>query len=166
MFRKHEDGTYAFSGRVWIYVVIASVLICFIGWRTQTTADRTEALNRETVDYARQTNDCLAQVTKALAIRADTTKQLDSLVDARSSVIDRRSDVWEKFIVDLAQISTDLPQSQRDELAKPIISTFIADDSELDTENAKINTDRASALAYRAANPYPDPNCGNKLPGQ
>jgi hypothetical protein len=51
-------------------------------------------------------------------------------------------------------------------LARPILEEFIAASGQLEVENHKINADRQNALANRALNQFPDPNCGSKLPGQ
>lgn len=166
MFEKKDDGEWGYSRRFWIQAIILALLICGIGYSTQRTANRTEQLSRETIAYAQQTNDCLKQLLGALGGSRAANKEIDALVDARSDVVDRRAALWQQFIVDLAQISTDLPQSERDRLSTPIVAKFLADTAAVEADNARINKDRQAALARRAMNAFPDPNCGNKLPGQ
>lgn len=166
MFEKKDDGEWGYSRRFWVQVIILGLLICAIGFSTQRTANRTANLSRETIAYAQQTNDCLAQLLRAQEARAEYNKQLDTLIDARSAVVDKRAALWQQFIVDLGQISTDLPQSERDRLNAPILAKFLADTAAVEAENAQINRDRQEALKKRAENQFPSPNCGNKLPGQ
>lgn len=166
MFEKKDDGEWGYSRRFWVQAIILGLLICAIGYSTQRTYSKTEELSRETIAYAQQTNDCLNQVISATKARVEANKEIDSLIDARSTVVDQRAQIWQQFIVDLAQISTDLPQPERDRLAAPIIAKFFSDTGKVEAQNAQINKDRQAALAARTANPYPEPNCGNKLPGQ
>lgn len=164
MFKKDDEGNYAFSSRFWAQAIILGLLICAIGFSTQRTANRTEQLSQDTVTYAEQTNDCLKQLLEAVKARAEFTTQLDILIDARASVVDRRAAVWLEFINDIAKISTDLPQSERDRLSRPIIDKFMAASAQIEAENTKINNDRKAALTARAMRAYPDPSCGDKLP--
>lgn len=166
MFEKKDDGEWGYSRRFWVQAIILALLICAIGYSTQRTASRTEKLSQETISYAQQTNDCLKQLLSALNDRQAAQKQVEVLIDARSAVVDKRAALWQQFIVDLGQISTDLPQSERDRLNAPILAKFLADTSRVEAENAKINRDRQGALLKRAENRFPDPNCGSKLPGQ
>ena len=166
MFEKKDDGEWGYSRRFWVQAVILALLIIAIGYSTQRTATRTENLSRETISYAQQTNDCLQQLLTSLNSRTDDTKELDKLIDDRSAVVDQRAQLWQQFIVDLAQISTDLPQHERDRLAAPIIAKFLSDTSKVEAQNAQINKDRQAALLKRAGKTLPDPTCGNKLPGQ
>lgn len=164
--KNKGDESWTYSARSWAYILIATTLIIFIGWRTQTTADNTEALSKETVEYASQTNYCLNQVVEVLRNRNEIAKELDNLVDQRSEVVDRRAAAFHTFILGLTQIPVNQPQSERDRLAKPIIDQFLTDSSQIESDNDKINTDRAAVLINRAAHPYPDPACGHKLPGE
>lgn len=166
MFEKKDDGEWGYSRRFWVQALVLGLLVCAIGYSTQRTYVKTTELSQETSAYAQQTNDCLKQMLEALKARSETTKQLDVLVDQRSAVVDHRAQIWQQFIVDLAQISTDLPQKERDRLAAPIIAKFLSDTIKVEADNNKINKDRQLALADRAQNPYPDPTCGDKLPGQ
>lgn len=152
MFRKKDDDTYAFSGRFWTYAVIATVLIGWIGWRTQDAADKTEVLAQQTTEYAKQTNDCLSQVIRVLVDRSSTNKEVEK-------VNDHRWELWTTFIVSLSQISTDQPQSERDKEAAPIVNKYL-------TDLNQVAKDRAELLARREAAAFPDPSCGSKLPGQ
>lgn len=166
MFEKNDDGEWGYSRRFWIQVIVLGLLICGIGFSTQRTADRTEALSQETIAYAEQTNECLQKLLQAINDRAEANKQLDKLVDDRSAVVDKRAGIWQKFINDLALIPTSLPQDERDRRSAPIIATFLKETAVVEAENARINADRRAALQARAEKQYPNPECTNKLPGQ
>jgi len=164
VFKRKNDGTYAFSGRFWAYVVIATLIIGWIGYRTQETADHTEQLAWETQAYAAQTQDCLNQLQSILVKRASYSAQINNLQDQYNDNRQRRDDAWSTFIIDLAQISTDQPQVERDRQAAPVISKFISDLKKLDDERARILDDRTKALATQADSPIPDPHCGQNVP--
>lgn len=166
MFKRQDDGTYSFSGRFWVQALIMLLLICAIGFSTQRTANKTEELSRETIAYAEQTNDCLNQLLIALDSRIKFNLELDALVGQRASLDDKRFAAWDEFIIGLARISTDLPQSERDRLAAPLVATYLQKIDELRKEGDQINRDRQIAIDKRAENPYPAPNCGRDLPGQ
>lgn len=51
MFEKKADGTYRFSRRFWVYTTIATVIICWIGWRTQDTANRVDEQVRYNTEF-------------------------------------------------------------------------------------------------------------------
>lgn len=161
-----EDDERKLPTRVWVVLLLAGIFICWIGWNTQVARDRTEQIAQETLQYATQTNDCLTQMLRTLDERTEYNKQLDELVDARSAVVDKRAALWQKFVGDLAKISTDLPQAERDRQAAPVIAQFMINSQQVESENAKINADRRQALAERATKQYPDPTCGDKLPGE
>lgn len=72
LYRKKVDGTYMLSTRFWVCAIIATVIICYIGWRTQDTADRVE-------NQSMLTRDCLTQVITALTVARTITNQNDQL---------------------------------------------------------------------------------------
>lgn len=166
MFKKNSDGTYEFSRRFWVAVCVMALGFGLIAWNTQRVNNRTEQVYAETVAYAQQTNDCLNQFLTAINVRTQATDSLEKLVDQRSSIIDRRFQAWDDFIIGLAGISTDLPQAERDRLAAPMVASYLQTLRKLSAENQLINQERRAALEKRRLNPLPQPNCGNDLPGQ
>lgn len=152
MYKKKADGTYAYSGRFWTYVVIATILIAWIGWRTQATADRVEVQAKETAAFAASTNDCLNQVVSTLKERVGYNDRIGELRDRRVNSIAR-------LIADLARIDTDQPQVQRDAQAAPILATYFNTVNEIDMELQKVQSSRDLTA-------YPDPSCGFEVPGR
>lgn len=147
MFKKREDGEYSFSGRFWIQAIILLLLICAIGVSTQRTANETNDLSAATIAYAKQTNDCLAQVITTLKTRISYNADVDDL-NARD-------------------------RAARDELFQEALSTNLADPvakqsilNEYFTTINKIAVERQRKLDARDNTEYPNPNCGNKLPGE
>lgn len=152
MFKKHEDGTYSFSARFWTYAIIASVIIVWIGWRTQDTANKVERQARETSQFAAANNMCINQILATIKDRnvyTDRLAVLDGVHD--KAVMD--------LIVNIAKIDPNLRTPERDVVAREVLTKFFTDINEIDKN-------RADALAQRAANPFPEPNCGFNSPGQ
>lgn len=152
--------------RVWVVLVLAGVFICWIGYNTQAARSDTERVSRETQAYALQTNDCLTQMLQAIIERTAYNKQLDSLVDQRSALIDRRNAAYNKLITEMERINDLEDRQARSRLRGLVFEEFQTENTQIDTENAKINQDRRDALRLRAEKQYPDPACGNKLPGE
>lgn len=147
MFKKHEDGTYSFSGRFWVQAIVLLLLICAIGVSTQRTANKTNDLSAETIAYAQQTNDCLQQLLGVLNDRKGYNLLVDDL-----NAKDRAA---------------------RDKLFQDALTTNLADpEAKQAILNAyfkainDLNRQRNDALDARNKNEFPDPTCGNKLPGQ
>lgn len=72
MLEKKADGTYGYTVRFWVVASVAAVLIGFIGWRTQDTADRVE-------DQAIATRDCVTEVITALNVARSVSVENDDL---------------------------------------------------------------------------------------
>lgn len=151
MFKKNSDGTYSFTNRFWVQAIILGLLIVAIAWKTQVTANRTEQLYRDTRAYALQTQDCLTQLIGTLKDRTSYNDQLASL-DAQ------QRGVWTLLVVEMAQIDPTLRTPERDIKARAAMEKFFA-------ANKSIDAAREELLDARAAKPYPDPTCGNTIPG-
>ena len=145
MFKKKADGSYSYSGRFWTYVVIATLLIGYIGWKTQATADGTTALNKATVDYATRTNDCLNQVIATITDRSTYNDDIAKLNDRRATNI---SDL-------IIGLSTAPPGKD----TGGIIDKYVLTDRAISADSTRL-------IAERAKKQYPEPNCGLSLPGQ
>ena len=152
MYKENEDGTRSFSTRFWVYTVIATLIIIFIGWHTQDTANKVEATAQATAAYAEANNKCINDL---LAILQDRTGNNAKLRD----IEDRRQTRFDQFIADVGSISTDQPQAARDAEAAPIIKQYFDD-------VAALNKEKATVLQAIADNPYPEPNCGQQQRGQ
>lgn len=144
VFTKKADGTYRYSTRFWVVAAIAATLITLIGFSTQRTADRTDALSKETRSYADQTNQCLADVVKVLTTRVGYNEALDGLDK-------RRQAVWEQLVTDLAASDNSAG------LNRAALERFMAD-------NAIVKADQAALVKAREANQYPD--CPQSLAGK
>lgn len=152
MFKKDENGTYSFSVRFWAYAVIAGSLIIFIGWRTQDTANKVERQARETSQFAAANNVCINQILATIKDRNVYTDRLAVLDGVHNKAV-------MDLIVNIAKIDPNLRTPERDVVAREVLTKFFVDIN-------KIDKDRADALAQRAANPFPEPNCGLPVPGQ
>lgn len=142
MFKRKADGTCGFSTRFWIYTAVASMLIVFIGVRTQVAADRAEdalAASKqqatEAAAFSVATNDCLAQVISVLTTRVGYNDRIADL-DLR------RQAVWEQLVDDLAKGGND------DGLNMEALQRFYA-------ANQTIKADQARLAEEREKNQYP-----------
>lgn len=73
VFTKKKTGDdYRLSTRFWIVAVIAAVVIGWIGWRTQDTADKVE-------EQATATSECLSKVIASLDARTKINAENDNL---------------------------------------------------------------------------------------
>lgn len=147
MFKKDENGIYSLSGRFWIQAIVLLLLICAVGVSTQRTANKTEALSRETISYARQTNDCLSQL-------AATLKRRSELADSDSKLNADEREAIQTLFTDALDTNLADPNAKQSILNKYF------------SRVGPIREQRANNAQERANNTYPDPNCGNKLPGE
>jgi hypothetical protein len=140
MFTRKSDGTYRFSTRFWVYSVIATLVIAWIGWRTQMTANEVERQAATTSQFSEDTNKCLTDVVAVLTTRIGYNEVIESLDK-------RRQDIWEQLVTDLAiaDNSTGLNQAALDRFSKA---------------NALLKADQARLIRARESNQYP--NCGKK----
>lgn len=150
MLHKRADGTYEFTRRFWVTVIIASVLICAIGYSTQRTANRTDALSAETRVYANQTNQCLADVVNVLTTRVGYNEKIDKLDERRRELDARRQAVWEQLVADLSKANNDRGLNM-DALAK-----FEQANTALKRDQAAVAADQAQLVKERAENQYPE----------
>lgn len=142
MFKRKADGTCGFSTRFWVYTAVATVLICFIGIRTQVAADRAEdalAASKQqaasATDFAAVTNACLAEVVSVLTTRVGYNDRISDLDQ-------RRQAVWEALVDDLAKGGND------DGLNMEALKRFYA-------ANQKIKADQAQLAEEREQVQYP-----------
>ncbi len=159
MFKKKIDDEngedqYSFSTRFWVQAVILGMLIILIGFSTQRTANKTEELNREALAYGQQTNDCLSQTLGAL-------RNVRKVNDDISKLNDRRDEVTNNLIVGLASIPADLPPEEVQKQTGDVIEKYLRDRKDITDESNELLRQRADAQTQ-----YPEPNCGDKLPGE
>jgi predicted nucleic acid-binding protein len=147
---RDDDGEYRLTNRFWVIVAVAAVIVGYIGWRTQQTADQVQDQTQRTEQFAKQTNDCLNQVVGTLKDRTNLNASLDDLVN-------RRTQIWTNLVVGLAAIDPDMRQPERDVAAKLVLQHFFE-------ANGAIDRERADLLRQRADKPYPEPNCGQEMP--
>ncbi|MUL44455.1 hypothetical protein FZI85_17165 [Mycobacterium sp. CBMA293] len=140
MFTRKADGTYRFSTRFLVYCVIATLVIAWIGWRTQETANEVEHQAATTTKFAEDTNQCLTDVVTVLTTRVGYNEVIEALDK-------RRQDIWEQLVTDLAiaDDNVSLSQAALDRFSKA---------------NAVLKADQASLLKARASAQYP--HCGRK----
>lgn len=147
MFKKHEDGTYSFSVRFWTYACVATVIICWIGWRTQDTANKVEDQAAATAQFANDTNNCLVDVVDVLTTRVGYNDEIAKL-DARRQMI------WDHLVDELAAANGNPA------LFETALAHFRAD-------NAKLKADQAKVIEERDTNTYPEcPSTLAKSPGK
>ena len=153
MFKKKDDGTYRYSGRFWTYAIVASILIVFIGIKTQVAADRADEANTlartqasQAAAFARQTNDCLAQVIVTLTDRSRLNAENERLAGIERQAIFT-------LLNKLTTIPVDAPQDRRIALTNQYIS-------EAFEVTGSATQERTQNALQRARNVYPDPTCG------
>ena len=129
MFEKKADGTYRFSRRFWVYTTIATLIICWIGWRTQDTANRVENQVQTNTAFAAQTNDCLKQVVDVLTTRVGYNEEIAKLDKRRDTAL-------ETLIADLATANNSAG------LNIDALSRYRTTIGEIDADSAKLATQR------------------------
>jgi delta 1-pyrroline-5-carboxylate dehydrogenase len=72
---------------VWVHILVAVSIICWIGVKTQATANRQEKADRETIAFASQTRDCLHELLDVLAVRNQINAEEDELLQQKDDVI-------------------------------------------------------------------------------
>lgn len=154
MLSEKPDGTYRFSNRFWIYSIIATVIISWIGWRTQATANQVERQAASTSQFASDTNDCLADVVRVLTTRVGFNEEIDALDKRRQDLDLRRQAVWEQLVADLSTSNN----------AREPLQRFETNNAAVKAEQAKIREDQAKLVKERATNVYPD--CQQNLAGK
>lgn len=161
MFSKREDGTYSFSVRFWAYSAIATVIICWIGWRTQDTANKVEDQARATAQFANDTNDCLVDVVRVLTTRVGYNDAIATL-DKRRQVIDsRRQAIWDQLVDDLAASNNSTG------LDMGALTRFRTANAQLKTDQSALAADTAKLVEQRDNNQYPEcPSTLAKSPGK
>jgi hypothetical protein len=132
--------------RAWVIGLMAALLFCAIGWNTQNTSNKQEALARETTAYSARTNDCLKQMLAVLHDRSQYTADTDRLAAEER-----------KALQDL--LTNALDTNLADPVAKQAILTRYF--STIDP----LIQQRMEIAGKRANNQYPDPTCGLVQPG-
>lgn len=159
MFKKREGGAASLPSQFWIYIIAASLIVCWIGWKTQTTANRVDDQARQTSQFAKATQDCLNSLAGVLKARALIATQNDE----ESQIQRNEVALW---LRDLLNPPPDIAVLQRTNQQDPryqewglaitrkhldVINKSQAEQERLDTE--------------RARHPIPDPSCGAQVPG-
>ena len=138
----------------WVVMFFTVLVILFIGFKTQVTADLAERTNKDlqqqVTDYktfSKQTQDCLNELLDSLRTRAQITLQ-DSALDQEERQANR------EMILRGVTIYQDSHSPQEVEVLWK---------TSLDEYNKKlidIQTRRAHNQKERVLNPIPDPTCG------
>lgn len=161
MFKRHDDGTYSFSTRFWVYSTIATVIICWIGWRTQDTANKVEAQAAATALFANDTNNCLVDVVSVLTTRVGYNDAIAALDQRRQEIDARRQQIWDKLVDDLAA------SNNSDGLNMAALAHFREANAKLKADQAKLAADQATLVERRDSNQYPEcPSTLDKSPGK
>lgn len=150
MYKRNEDGSLSFTKRFWVYTIIASAIIVWIGYRTQTTADKVEDTTRQTAQFAQDTNNCLADVVDVLTARVGYNEALDALDRRRQAVDAQRQSVWEQLVADLAAADN------HDGLNLAALHKFEKANQAIKDEQAAITRDQNNLVSARNSNQYPE----------
>lgn len=143
VYTENRDGSFRFSNRFWVYTIIASVIICYIGWRTQDTADRVE-------NQSMLTRDCLTQVISALQVARSVAQENDNLSE-------RQRDAYNAVVTAMVAPPPELAalpysdQRRTDYIADVAIKQLPV--------IQEVEDDQKENSEYRAQHPYPDPDC-------
>jgi hypothetical protein len=151
VFKRKDDGNYAFSTRFWVSTFIAAFFIIWIGYNTQMARERTEKLAQETTEYAQKTNDCLTQLITVLTARAKLTQDNDDLsIEQRRAIFDLIGEA----VTPPAELAS-LPQSdpRYQAWAKQVTLKYYA-------ILANSQSRQSALIEERRNHPIPDPNCG------
>lgn len=151
MFKRKDDGTYAFSMRFWAYAIVATFFIIWIGWNTQQARNETERLARDTTEYAQATNDCLTQLINVLIERSKITEENDDL-----------SQEQRKAIFDLIGEAVNPPPELRGLTQADPRYTDWTTSITVKYYNilAKSQARQDALVVDRDKHPIPNPNCG------
>jgi hypothetical protein len=151
VFKRDEDGNATgFSTRFWVYTIIASVIICWIGWRTQDTANKVDAQVSNNTAFVEETNHCLRQVVDVLTTRVGYNDQINSLARRADDLDLRRQAIWEQLVVDLANSNND------DGLNQKALGRFFTANEQIKNDQAALAQAQAELRVEREGSQYPD----------
>ena len=141
--RKRADGDHRLSTKFWAIASVTVLLIGFIGWRTQDTADRVD-------DQSMLTRDCLTQVITALTVARTINNENDEL-----STVQRNA-----YAVVLQALVAPPEPYYSMSMDDPRRAEYLTD---VGIEQLKLvkatQSDEQANIEYRTAHPYPDPDC-------
>lgn len=157
MFKKKDDGTYAFSARFWTYTAVATALIVWIGYNTQAARNETEQLSAQTLTYAKETRECFAQLIHTSVARAALNSKRDDLSEHQRLEFLNMFQALLDPPTDISGLEQSDPVRQKwaEDTALVYVRSIAADQKQVEQIKAEL-----------IAHPIPDPNCGNDLPGQ
>lgn len=121
----------------WVYLVIAVVLVAWIGVRTQMTADRQEREAVTAVQFADHTRQCLSDLVDTLRARAAITDAADRANNEQHRVI-------REMITAVANTPLDGKQAILDAYLPQVVQA---------------QQQQEALLNGRAQHPLPDPSC-------
>lgn len=122
----------------WVNIIIGSLLIAYIGVRTEITAKRQERHNIEVVELSAGTRQCLHELIEALAARSYIAQESDRLNNDQHQV--------------LSDMFAALGQANTSEARRVVMAEFLP----------RINQAQQlqeNLLLSRSEHPLPDPNC-------
>jgi hypothetical protein len=142
--------------RSWIVMGFSLLVILFIGFKTQVTADLAENTSRElkqqVADYqtfSKQTQECLNEITNVYKQRSDLTVANEEL-----SGIERRA--LADLLIQGSQVPNDLPDAERARQWESLLKKYA------DTVRP-IQDQRTENIQEKKDNPVPDPTCNGMV---
>lgn len=122
----------------WIFLLVAAVIVGYIGVRTQMTADRQEREAQATLQFSDHTRDCLHELIEALAARSEITNTSDRLNSDQHKA--------------LADLITAITAARGEAAYGQVLADFLPSVVEAQRRQEAL-------LTARAEHPLPDPDC-------
>ena len=122
----------------WVYLLIAAVVIGWIGVKTQATANRLESEAQNSVQFADHTRQCLHELLDALAIRSAITDNADKLNNDQHEA--------------LADLITAITAARGEAAYGKVLADFLPSVVEAQRRQEAL-------LTARAEHPLPSPDC-------
>ena len=143
MFAQKENGDYRFSNRFWIYTVIATVVIGFIGFKTQATADKVE-------NQAKLTAQCLSQVLSTIDTRTQINAENDEWSQRQRTALGTMLNglINPPPEIDALPPDSTVRQNWAEEIVREQLKVI---------NDAQVQQD--ANIADRMEHPYPPPDC-------
>lgn len=155
VYRKKDNGEFGFSRRFWVYTIIATMFIVWIGYRTQMTANRVEEQAVTTREFSAQTSECLNTVLDTLKARTQINIENDEISQAERTIVFNLLRDLSAPPPEIKSLPADSPVRQKwtEELVIARVNEFAVQEAK--AEGLK---------SARAQIKYPEPSCGLEAP--
>lgn len=122
----------------WVYLLIAAVIVGWIGVRTQLTADRLEQESRHSTAFTAQTQKCVHDLVNVLHQRAAITENSDRLNNEQYRI-------FRDMMIELSRVNT---AQERGVVMNRWVPQIV-----------EAQQRQATLIQSRADHPLPNPDC-------